>query len=226
MGNSPDGGWPGAGDDAVPGAGDDVVEMGGGRRWPSFRWRPRPAMAVIAAAALGLGFAVGYSAGARHARPAAAPPAPSRAAGPAPASALAAPFSAGGFPLSQSGPQCTVQAGRELQVGLQITNVSSVAVQLRRVQVILPRGGLRVTARAWAPCGQLPVIAAGPGHDVPPSLGPGASAWFTVTFQVLVNCPKPLPVQFALDYDQHGGTATIRLPGFPDLGQVPYSGCP
>jgi hypothetical protein len=43
---------------------------------------------------------------------------------------------------------------------------------------------------------------------------------------VLVRCPKPLPVQFTLHYDQQGRLAAIRLPGFPDLGQVPYSGCP
>jgi hypothetical protein len=136
---------------------------------------------------------------------------------------LEKPFSAGGFPLSQSGPQCSVQIGRELQVGLQITNLSGTAVRLRRVKVLLPLGGLKVTSQAWGPCGQLP--ATGEASGSPPTLGRGASSWFSVTFQVLIRCPHPLPVQFTVGYEQQGRPAAIRLPGFPDLGQVPYSGC-
>jgi hypothetical protein len=200
------------------GAGDDVLELGGRRR-PVLRWWPPSAALVLGAAVLLAGLAVGYAAGARHAGEPAAPPSPSRA-------APAAPFSAGGFPLSQSGPQCSVQTGRELQVGLQITNLSSAAVRLRRVEVVLPLGGLRVTSQAWGPCGELPATGEAPGNILPPTLGRGASSWFTITFQVLVRCPQPLPVQFTLDYDQQGRAAAIRLPGFPDLGQVPYSGCP
>jgi len=211
-----------------PGAGDDVLELGGRRRpvprwWPGPRWWPPPAALVLGAAVLLAGLAVGYAAGARHATKPAAPPSPSRAA--APAAAPAAPFSAGGFPLSQSGPQCSVQAGHDLQVGLQITNLSPAPVRLRRVEVVLPLGGLRVTSQAWGPCGELPATGETPGSVLPPTLGPGASSWFTVTFQVLVRCPQPLPVQFTLDYDQQARPAVIRLPGFPDLAQVPYSGC-
>jgi hypothetical protein len=206
-----------------PGAGDDVLELGGRRR-PIPRWWPPPAALVLGAAVLLAGLAVGYTAGARHATKPAAPPSPSRAAAPA-AAAPAAPFSAGGFPLSQSGPQCSVQAGHKLQVGLQITNLSPAAVRLRRVEVVLPLGGLRVTSQAWGACGELPATGETPGSVLPPTLGPGASSWFTVTFQVLVRCPQPLPVLFTLDYDQQGRPAVIRLPGFPDLAQVPYSGC-
>jgi hypothetical protein len=207
----PDGDW--------SGAGDDVLELGSRRRPVLRRWPPSAALLLGAAALLG-GLAVGYAAGARHAGEHAAPPALSHAAAPA------APFSAGGFPLSQSGPQCSVQTGRELQVGLQITNLSAAAVRLRRVEVALPLGGLRVTAQAWGPCGELRATGEAPGDVLPPILGRGASSWFTVTFQVLVRCPQPLPVQFTLDYDQQGRPTAIRLPGFPDLGQVPYSGCP
>jgi hypothetical protein len=200
-------------------AGDDVLEQGGQRR-PASRWWPPVAALVLGAAGLLAGLAVGYTAGARHASQPAVPPTPSRAA------AAAAPFAAGGFPLSQSGPQCSVQTGRKLQVGLQITNLSSAAVRLRRVEVMLPLGGLRVISRAWGPCGDLPAIGQAPGSTLPPTLGPRASTWFTVTFQVLVRCPQPLPVQFTLDYHQQGRPAAIRLPGFPDLSQIPYSGCP
>jgi hypothetical protein len=200
------------------GAGDDVLELGGRRRLVP-RWRPPLAALVLGAVVLLAGLAVGYAAGARHAGEHAAPPSLSRAALPA------APFSAGGFPLSQSGPQCSVQNGRELQVGLRITNLSSAVVRLRRLEVVLPLGGLRVTSQAWGPCGELPATGEAPGNILPITLGRGTSSWFTVTFRVLVRCPQPLPVQFTLDYDQQGRPAAIRLPGFPDLGQVPYSGC-
>ena len=118
-----------------------------------------------------------------------------------------------------------MQIGRELQVGLEITNLSSAAVRLRRVEVVLPLGGLKVTTQAWGPCGQLAATGEASGRILPPALGRGISSWFTVTFQVLVRCPQSLPVQFTLDYDQQGRPAAIRLPGFPDLGQIPYSGC-
>lgn len=200
-----------------PGAGDDVLELGQRRRAP--RWRPRPAALIPAAVALVAGLAAGYAAGARHPATPATPPGPSRAAAPA------APFSAGGFPLSQSGPQCSVQTGRALQVGLQITNLSPAPVRLRRAEVVLPLGGLTVTTQTWGPCGQLPATGHPAGRVLPPALRPGASTWLTVTFHVLVRCPQPLPVQFTLHYDQQGRPAAIRLPGFTDLGQIPYSGC-
>jgi hypothetical protein len=211
-----------------PGGGDDVLELGGRRR-PVPRWRPpsgyRPAL-VLGAVALLAGLAVGYAIGARHAGEHAASPSPSSSPPPTRATAPAEPFSAGGFPLSQSGLQCSVQTGHELQVGLQITNLSAAAVRLRRLKVVLPLGGLRVISQTWGPCGELPAGGQAPGGIPPPTLGRGASSWFTVTFQVLVRCPKPLPVQFTLHYDEQGRLAAIRLPGFPDLGQVPYSGCP
>jgi hypothetical protein len=63
------------------------------------------------------------------------------------------------------------------------------------------------------------------GAATRPTLSPGASTWFTVTFKVLVRCPGPMPVQFLLDYVQRGRPASARLPGFNDLSQVTYSGC-
>ena len=204
-----------------PGAGDDVLELGGQRRRMP-RWWPPGAALVPGVVALVVGLAIGYAVGVRHAGEHVAPPSPSRAAAPA---APAAPFSAGGFPLSQSGLEGSVQTGRELQVGLEITNLSLATLRLRRIQVVLPLGGLKVTTQAWGPCGQLAAADDASGRILPPTLGRGASSWFTVTFQVLVRCPQPLPVQFALHYDQQGRPAVIQLPGFPDLGQVPYSGC-
>ena len=203
-------------DGGGPPAGGDVLEMGS-RRGPVLRWRP-PA-AVLGAAGLLAGLVIGYVFGARHAGK---PPSPSRAT----ASPTAPSFAAGGYPLSQSVPGCSAQTGDELQLGLEVTNLSTTAVTLRRVTAVLPLGGLKTTSQAWGPCGELPGAGEAPGNLLPPTLGPGASTWFTVTFKVLVRCPQPLPVQFTLDYDQDGRPAAMPLPGFPDLGQVPYPGCP
>jgi hypothetical protein len=174
---------------------------------------------VLGAVGLLVGLAVGYAEGVRHAGK---PPSPPRAV----ASQTAPFFSAGGFPLSQSESGCSAQTDHELQLGLEVTNLSATSVTLRQVKAVLPLGGLKVTSQAWGPCGELPGAAQAPGNALPPTLEPGASAWFTVTFQVLVGCPQPLPVQFTLDYEQDGRAAAMPLPGFPDLGQVRYSGCP
>jgi hypothetical protein len=60
------------------------------------------------------------------------------------------------------------------------------------------------------------------GAAVLPSNG---TAWLSATFQVLVACPSTLPVRFSVSYQQNGRTRTTQLAGFPDLGQVPYTGC-
>lgn len=196
-----------------PPAGDDVLEMGR-RRGPVLRWRPPTAALVLAAVALLAGLGVGYAAGVRHAGN---PPAPPRPA----ASQTTPSFAVGGFPLSQTGPGCSAQTGNELQLGLEVTNLWDTPLTLRRVEVMLPMGGLKATSQAWGPCGDLPA----PGEVLALTLGPGASAWFTVTFRVLVRCPQPLPVHFVLDYDQSGQPAAMPLPSFPDLGQVSYGKC-
>jgi hypothetical protein len=54
----------------------------------------------------------------------------------------------------------------------------------------------------------------------------GASAWITVTFMVLENCPLQYAVRFILDYDQLGRPARAELPGCADLTHVPYQTCP
>jgi hypothetical protein len=205
-------------------AGDDILEQGRDRpqiRWwpsllrrPGLRWPSRPAAALLVAAGLVAGLAAGYAAGDHRAASRAAPALPSGA-------AAQAELAAGGAPLGQ-GPACSAQLGSDLQLGLQVTNVSASAVTLRQVRAILPLGGLRALAQAWGPCGQLPQ----PPTSTAATLAPGASTWFTVTFKVLVPCPGPMPVQFALDYIQRGRPAAVRLTGFNDLGQVPYSGCP
>ena len=202
----------------LPPAGGDILEMGSDRmrvlRWrlPAFRRRPPAVAVVLGAAGLLAGLAVGYAVGNHHAakpaRPSSHPPAGAQAA-------------LSGYPVGQSGPQCSAQVGPELQLGMEITNASATAITLVRLEVVLPLGGLKLASQAWGPCGELPSTVQPPGDILPA----GASTWFTVTFRVLVRCPGPLPVQFRLDYDQQGRPATTALPGFDDLGQVPYTGC-
>ena len=192
----------------------------GGRRLPSLNWRPPNwrsprGVAVLVAVGLLAGLVVGYAAGNRQVPRSVSPqrPAPSSA---SPGLSLAA----GGPALTQAIGTCAVQNGRDLQLGVQVTNQSTANVTLSLVHPVLPLGGLKWVSQQWAPCSTLPT-----GQD-PAVLPPGASTWFSVTFEVLVRCPGPLPVQFTVSYVANGQPATTSLPGFPDLGQVPYTGCP
>jgi hypothetical protein len=197
-------------------AGDDVVELGG-RHLPILRRRPPPIAVMLAVAGLLAGLVAGYVAGIQHAGNSAAPPPRGRA-----ATSPAMPPEADAFALTQADRQCSAQIGHVLQLGVQVTNTSGTPVMLRRVMVVLPLGGLQEISQAWGPCGELPTGSGIPDNAVPA----GGSAWFTVTFKVLVECPGPLPVQFTLYYDQLGRETTVHLPGFDDLGQVPYGSCP
>lgn len=252
---------------------DDVVEQRGTPlrlrgparrpRWlPALSWQPSRGAAILGIAGLIAGLAAGYELGYRHPGQAIRPPReaaagaiPSAAAG---FTALVYPPPAPGGPaysstlgtadlsgLAQTGGECSVQRGRELQVGVEVINLSETAVTLGQVRPILPSGGLHLASQQWAPCGALSpswqaadggmtvlvrsstgVVEVGSatpgGAAVLPSNG---TAWLSATFQVLVACPSTLPVRFSVSYQQNGRTRTTQLAGFPDLGQVPYTGC-
>jgi hypothetical protein len=216
-------------------AGDDVLEQGRDR-WPAPSWRPswwpsrtpswrspkvsRPA-AVVSLVALVLGLAVGYLAGSRHPGGTSAPASSSRG------RPSAEPASVGGPILEQSGNQCSAQHGTTLQLGVEVSNLSGTPLTLGQVRVVLPLGGMRVTAVSWGSCGELPDLSLdAPLNDgTDRYLPPGASGWLTATAKVLVTCPKPYPVQFAVGYVQHGQYRRVLLPGFPDLNSVSFSGC-
>ena len=145
--------------------------------------------------------------------------------------------------LIQTGGACSLQRGQELQLGVEVINLLGTPVTLRQVSPVLPLAGLRQVSRQWAPCGALSPSwqAAGGGTIVfigVPSgevgavsaagatvLPPNGTAWLSVTFRVLVACPRPLPVQFSVSYLENGRTATTQLPGFLDLRQIEYTGC-
>jgi hypothetical protein len=211
---------------------DDLVELGGRQfRLPGWLpsrlpgWRPSRGAAVLAAAALAVGAAAGYAAGEQHARSTTALPKPTVTAAPSstPASAPGTAFSFADSPaLTQDTGACSVQTGRELQLGVQVTNVSTAPITLQTAKAVLPLGELKQVAWQWATCG---AILAGPAQDNN-VLMPGQSTWLSATFKVQVTCPGPAPVEFTVGYLARGKAASASLPGFPDLGQVPYSGCP
>jgi hypothetical protein len=237
------------------------------------RWLPAPGRppsrgaAILGIAGLIVGLAGGYALGYRHLGQAVTPlrPAPSRAAAVAAVPSAAAGFAAPAYPppapggpayssslgvtdlsgLAQTGGACAVQHGRELQLGVEVINLSDKPVTVGQAKPILPLGGLRLVSQQWAPCGALSpswqaadggtivVIQSSTGALEEGSATPGeaavlppnGTAWLSATFRVLVTCPGPLPVQFSVGYQQNGRKGTARLPGFPDLGQVTYTGC-
>jgi hypothetical protein len=194
------------------GAGDsEVIEWGGHRaRWPWSGARP-PAIS-IALTALVAGLLLGFIGGHREVT---ANGRPARA-----ATSAATVFATGG-PLIDTGNRCAVQLDHGLQLGVEVMNQSDRAVALRQIEPVLPLGGLKAVASRWGTCGALPE----PGPGQATALGPGATGWLTVTFDVMVSCPQPLPVQFKISYVQAGRLVTAEFAGFPDLGQVQYNNC-
>ncbi|MDT5028974.1 MAG: hypothetical protein QOE61_5400, partial [Micromonosporaceae bacterium] len=94
---------------------------------------------------------------------------------------------------------------------------SATGATLHQVQAVLPLRGLRPTASAWGSCGQLSPVPSTRDYSLPA----GATAWLTITFDVLIPCPGSLPVLFTLNYTQSGRAGIADLRGFPDLGDVP-----
>ena len=218
--------------------GADVVEQGGRRIFPSLNrpplnWRPPRGAAILLAVGVVIGLAAGYAAWS-HQAPRNASASPTASASPAPpvppapqmqivikGTAIQGTGSVftDGLALTQDTGTCSVQSGRELQLGVQVTNSSTEPIVLSRIRTVFPLSGLKVVSQQWAPCGAIGAV------QGPVALEPGNSTWFSVTVQVLVACPAPLPVQFTVNYTYAGQAAIVSLPGFPDLGQVPYTGC-
>ncbi|HWB38365.1 MAG TPA: hypothetical protein VHA75_20295, partial [Rugosimonospora sp.] len=130
--------------------------------------------------------------------------------------------------LVATGTTCSTVLDAQLRLGVQVTNRSTEPVTLFHVTAVLPLGGLRPGTTSWLDCGsptgQPPDQSAPPG-DRTLTVPPGGTAWVTMTFDVLVDCPAPLPVQYQVDYARHGQPDVLDLRGFPDLGDVPYPGC-
>jgi hypothetical protein len=208
-------------------SGDDILEQDS-RRFRLPGWRPSRGAEVLAAVALAVGLAAGYAAGTQHPHGGAVPRPTVTVTAPPPGSLAAVPVQSFSYAdssaLIQDQGSCAVQTGHELQLGIQFTNESAQPVTLTTARVVLPLGGFTEVTRQWGPCGALAGWPSqGAGLIV---LLPGDSTWLSATLKVQAGCPWPLPVQFSVGYQAQGHSYTASLPGFPDLGQVPYSGCP
>jgi hypothetical protein len=202
----------------VIGNGDQGDRPGGWRPWrPGLVARSTTAIAGLA---LAVGLVAGYLGGHQH-RPTAPPPRPTTTTTTSPsASQPATPQDA--FPdLTATGNRCAVQRGTSLQLGVEVVNESDHTLGVGQFRAVLPIGGLRPTAAHVGTCGALPIW-----PPISPTLPAGQTVWLTITFHVLVRCPQPYPVQFVVSYTDSGKPATAQMDEFPDLGQVPYSGCP
>jgi hypothetical protein len=208
----------------------DFIEQGGRLRLPrlpSPGWRPSRGAGILAAVALAIGLAAGYAAGHGQGRGTAA--APGKPAAPAVQAsggvASVAPSASIGFglALTEDPGTCSVQAGRDLELGIPVTNRSGDTVLLESVKPVLPVSGLlKVLSWHWDPCGF-------DNDGIVPdtvALGPGETTWVTAVVQPLVACPGPAPLQFQVTYSINNQKSTFNLPGFPDLSAVHYSHCP
>jgi hypothetical protein len=189
-----------------------MFELGGpSPRWPWGTVRG-PAITVVLIALLA-GFILGFVGGYRQAT--------ANGTATRPATSATSALSVGDNAIADTGNRCAVQLGQTLQLGVEIVNQSDRAVALREIEPVLPIGGLQAVASQWGTCGALPE----PGQDESTALGPGATGWLTVTFDVTLSCPQPLPVQFKISYVQAGRLEVADLNGFADLGQVQYNNC-
>ena len=177
-------------------------------RWlPAAGWRPSRGAAVLGTAGLIVGLFAGYALGyGRHARDGRPPGMTAGHAGPSAVPASPAPSGsptqAGGFGayapaqgiagfagtvIDQTAGACSVQHGRELQLGVEVINLSGTTVTLGQVKPILPMGGLRALSQQWAPCdaispswliaggdGTVTIIRAA-GQSGAPGMPPGAT---------------------------------------------------
>ncbi|MEO3808060.1 hypothetical protein ABGB17_03565 [Sphaerisporangium sp. B11E5] len=175
---------------------------------------PRPPHTITVGLALVLvvvAAIAGYLVGSRHRATTAAPGTSSSPTTPAVAE-----------PIGWTSKRCSVQLKDRLQLGIEIINQSATEMTLRQVQAVLPLRGLSAAVATWGGCGQLSPAVTGDDYPLPA----GATTWLTITFDVLVPCPKPIPVFFTVNYTQGGRSGIVDLPGFVDLGDVPYTKCP
>jgi len=182
---------------------------------PPTRWSLRPSwLAAMLAVALAAGIGIGYLIGRPdHHRPAAAPTTPLPA-----GSALAE------VPqLTTPGDLCYgALPGRKLMLGTRVVNSTPRPLVLTGLRGVFPLGGFQMVGSQVGQCDNNATEAVD-GHRVEPS----AEVWVTLIVDVTGNsCPGALPVQFALDYTIDGAPHSQVLPGFSDLGSVPFPGCP
>lgn len=134
----------------------------------------------------------------------------------------AAPLLADVAAVDESGSRCVDVTGSSLMLSEQIVNTSGDALVLRRVQAVLPMGGLTVLDVAGGACSQ-----GTPRVELTGLTVPGlARVWVVVRLRIVAVCPAPYPVQFRVIYSQFGAERAVMLTGFVDLGGVRFPSCP
>jgi hypothetical protein len=186
---------------------------------PPLRWSLRPSwLAGLLLVALAAGLCIGYAVhGDKRITTTGPSGFPSTSGSPA-GSVLAE------FPsLQATGNMCSGQPDQShrLMVGVEITNGAPRPIVLSDVKGVFPLGGLRVVDTQVGACDNTSTQHVA-GHLFEPS----ATVWISLTLDVLVRCPGPLPVSFQVDYTIDGAAGTQEVHGFSDLGNVPYPGCP
>ncbi len=121
--------------------------------------------------------------------------------------------------LADMGTRCSDQHGSQLWLGIQLRNTSGSPATIDRVRVELPLGGLRVVSIHRSQCTAQGDRLGGF------TLDDRQHTWVSAVFDVLVGCPKPLPVWFVVEYTLQGQTETLSPSGFADLWRVDYTGC-
>jgi hypothetical protein len=111
----------------------------------------------------------------------------------------------------------------DLQLGVEITNRSTIPVTLRDAQISLPLGGLQTAGDpVLQACGEL----TNPTALVSQTLLPGQTTWYSVRMHVPDGqCPVALPVLFHISYRFGSAVRLADVGGFDDLSGVPYPSC-
>lgn len=206
---------------------EDIVEQGS-ERDPRFTipgGRPSRAAGILAIVTLLAGLAIGYAIGSRpggrvsagHREVAGTP-----RSSPAPTHPVATDPALTYRVLTEEPGTCSTRVGKDLELGIPVTNMATDTVLLRSAEPIVRTPSLlKVLSWHWVPCG----FDADGIVPATVALGPGETTWLTATVRPLVACPAPAPVQFRVTYSADGQKSTVTLPGFADLSAVRYSGC-
>jgi hypothetical protein len=198
--------------------GGDLVDIGGRTRaWP---WQgARGTTTGLALAALVAGLLIGFAGG--HHLASNAKRHPDRVRTSIPASLRRPGATAAIF---NTGNQCAVQQGKTLQLGIEVENRSGRTIIVDRLDSVVRSDALRQIGAQLATCGSVRI----PGGAPLRTIANDTTAWFTLTFAVKVRCPARYSVLFIMGYASSGmltSTSSMYFDGFPDLSNVPYSGC-
>jgi hypothetical protein len=123
--------------------------------------------------------------------------------------------------IGGTGRRCAVRMGRDVQLGVEAENLGPDAVQLIRLDVVVPSLEVRQIGIRVGACAQL-----GEGQPVAgTTIGPLGTLWVSIILSVTAQCPRGSAVEFRLTYMQAGQQESSKIFAVADLGPVPYDSC-